>query len=792
MFKDSNVTRLSPWGTVEEADALPAVAFPAFVGSGPLGIGLDAGGLQSLTESLGDHYHCPVLPFHHSQADLYVLHEGMVSSHLWDDEMLYTGAQPEAEHARREAQRNYLPLGWLDQSFEFDTQAMPPGQTTPAAAQVTLDGSQLRREARAWRREWSLREALVTTSFDLGSYRRFRVEYTAFAPHGGESLYLRFHRSALASAAGACQWTLRVPLRTRHGLGLFDPTDDVRAGTRTVLAFTGPGARHAPVERYAVLYGVAADGAACVVEPGGLAVTVRGPLAQEQSAWIRLDFHRCTGPALGTAAAQATALETELAAFTRTTWDGALARHRADFAAFWARTGEIEVSSPEFHDTKRAFLLHMSSYLSRCGNDYGLGGNVQYLLMHQNGWRACAFHDQHYILDGLLRINLWAEAEAHLHWMHRIMRSRGRPFPWMVTYDGFSPVPPELDRAPMSDANRALLAIRMYEYAGRQRERLLRDHVYPIVRAVAEHAVSDWFYRDGDHVLFRPVECDVMHDEARISEPGTLAVFLAVLRKAVAYSARLNVDGPRRAAWQAVVDGAAFERGADGLYRAWNGAPAEAAPSTWFLGAAYIAEYLPWLDAAALRATRDRFERRTPCNFVWLNSIAAATEIRLGRPDRAEQFMAASVDEGVHGPGYFEECVPNGISSLPPFATAHGSFLTAACEQVVLSDLWQPRVAVGLGLPSRLRQRTLHFRNLRARGGLLVSGTLAPREAVLELHQDGEPQELEMQIRLPAAVGPQPGLSRDGVPLPFTFGGETLSAVLPLAAGERTRLVLAD
>jgi hypothetical protein len=281
-----------------------------------------------------------------------------------------------------------------------------------------------------------------------------------------------------------------------------------------------------------------------------------------------------------------------------------------------------------------------------------------------------------------------------------------------------------------------------------------------------------------------------MHETPRVSEAGTLTLFLAVLRKAVEYSARLQVDGPRRAAWQRVLERVRLEPAADGFYRAWQGAPPDQAPSPWFLGSPYIGEALPWLDAEALRRCRDRFEARTSINFVWLNCIAACSELRLGRPDRAEQFLADSVENGVHGPGYFEECVPNGLSSLPPFATAHGAYLTACCEQIVRSDFWQPRVTVGYGVPSRLRLRTLRFRNLRARGGLLLSGCLAPRDVLLDLRQDGDAQEFELDLRLPAAAGTRFELTRDGIPCPWEHLGEGLRVRLALGRDGQTRLHL--
>ena len=786
MFKDSSVTKLDAWSTTEEADAIPALCYPAFVGTGKLGVGLDAAGLQSLPDVLGEHYNSPVKPFHITQADLYVLREGMISAHLWDDEILYTGCKPPAEHARRESQRNFMPLGYLTHTFEYDGEGMNGLDWIPQ--RVRIEGGDVRRHACYWRRDWDLRSGVVRTSYDLGMRQRFRVAMEAFAPHGGESVYLKLTRGAMAGGSGACAWSVSLQLATRHGIALFDQPGAVQPGRRTILARIDRASAHTPAEPYAVVYGAAAAGMDIVASSDGWTATLRGDLREDQTAWLRLDFRRHAGDEIARAPACRDTLEAELAAFTREAWEQASRKNLADYAAFWAQTADIAVEPADAFETRRRFLLHRSEHLVHCGNDHAMGGTAQFLINHQNGWRACNFHDHHYIMDGAARTNLWREAESHAHWLRQIMHAGGRPFPWMMTYDGFATVPAEIDRAPMSDANRALLAMRVYELAGTGRERLLRETVYPIVRAVAEHGAADWFYEQDGRMLFRAVENDVMHDVARISESGTLMMYVTVLRKAIAYSEQLGIDPQRCAAWRRIVEAVRFDRTPNGCYRAWFGAPDDARGNTFFVNAAYIAEGHEYMDRATFRHTRDFGERVVSCNFPWINSAAVSSEIRLGRPDRAEQFMVDSLENGVHGPGYFEECTPTGLAALPPFATAHGSYLTACCEQVVLPDFWHPRVYIGCGLPSRLRNTRVSFANLRALAGLLVSGTSEPRRLAVDLHHTGDAVELEIVLRVPCAVGVHFEALRDGQPVEHVFAGDTVTVRQPLVTGQRANL----
>lgn len=781
MFKDSHVTRLDAWSVVEEADAMPAVAFPAFVGTGKLGIALDAAGLQSLPNRLGEYYHSPAKPWHVTQSDTYVLREGMISAHLWEDEARHTGVSLDAPELTEHVKRNFLPMGFLEQSLEVDGKCFA--------------GEEIIAQACNWRRDWDLRHATVCTAYSLDHSpaldpaRACRLAVEVFAPHGGETVYVKLTRGAGRAVDAEMSWQVSLSLQTRHGLPLFDQPGAVTVGAQTLLATIDGASQFCPAEPYAVVYGVAADGAEVALSTTGWQVTLRGRQGEAQTAWLRLDFRRFAGEELPAASGCRDGLEATLRAFTRAEYTDALQAHRAEYAAFWARTADIEVEQPDAFEVRRRFMLHMSEYLLRTGNDHTLGGTVQFLFVHQNGWQACNFHDHHYIIDGIARVNLWEEAEGHARWMKRVMNPTGRPFPWMMTYDGFATIPPARDRAPMSDANRALLAMRLYELAGVGREALLRDTIYPILRTVADHGVAEWFYEEDGQMRFRAVENDVMAETPRVSEAGTIVMYLTVLRKAIAYSERLGVDADRRAGWQRVVDRTRLDV-VEGRYRAWLDAPATQGASVWFENAYGLTEAQEYLDDATYRRTRDFGQRVVICNYPWLNASAACSEMRLGRPDRAEQFLVDSLQHRIHGPGYFEECAPIGQYALPPFATAHGAHLAASCEQIVLPDFWRARVLIGASMPSKLRASHLRFSSLRTLGGMLISGSSDPKQLTVEIHHTGDPLEVDIQLRLPCEAGLYFQVLRDGQPVDHTFAGDNVTVHLSLTTGEQTTLAV--
>ena len=116
MFKDSNVTSITPWTVIEESEAMPWVNYPALIGTGLVGVGLDAAGLQSLPDTLTTYFKCDAAPFHNTQCDLYVLHEGMISEHLWQSEVKHTGRDLKEGEYCYGLKRNLMPLGYITQS----------------------------------------------------------------------------------------------------------------------------------------------------------------------------------------------------------------------------------------------------------------------------------------------------------------------------------------------------------------------------------------------------------------------------------------------------------------------------------------------------------------------------------------------------------------------------------------------------------------------------------------------------------------------------------------------------
>lgn len=777
-FTDSYVTNLTPWEVTESSASMPDANFPAFVGSGTLGVAVDAAGLQSLSDKLSSKYHLYASPFQITQSDLYVLHEGLISEHLYQDEIALTGKDvPPGEFCYGQ-HRNFMPLGYLQQEFRI--------------GEKVYKNDDVIQVARNWKRVWNLKQGVVKNSFTIGWNLAFETEM--FSPNGGETVFIKLVRPANRwkgrdkGKDTKVSWKISIPFQTRHGLPLYDENDAIKSGRYTVLANISKTSRYKPSEDYTILYGAGASGMEVTVSEKGItAVSHETSIDEQQICFLKLDFRRFANKTPEVVKLQQASLEVDCRNFTGEVYQKTMEAHLLDFEKFWSNTASVSVESPDEMEVKRQFLMHMSEYLFRCGNNFSYGGTLQYLMFHQNGWGASNFHDMQYIVHGMALANMWQQAEENLRWMHGVMRPEGRAFPWMMTYDGSPTVTPERDRAPMSDANRAMLAARIYEMAGKDRDSLLTKYVYPIVKRVANLGINDWFYEHKGRLLFKGIETDVMGDNAVLNDAANVTAYVTLIKKAIEYSKYLNVDPKQRQIWIEKLNKVYLDT-LDGRYKPNLNATAANRGDLWLSNIFYTAEAGNFLDENVFKCTRDIGQQVVDINIPWIGFAAASTEIRLNRPDRAEQFFADILRNRVYGPGYFEEVAPVGRAGLPPYASAHGSHLVASCEQVVLSDFWKHRVSICTGMSARLRMNNVSFSNLRARDGLIVSGNSTPRSLSVNLHHTGDSVEMALVLKIPCGVGQFFKVLVDGKEADYTFHGESIEMKVKLEFNQKMEI----
>jgi len=146
LLRQSAVSSLTRDTIVEESDRMPTDIFPALIGSGEIGIGLDATGLQGLNARTRQYRDTYSLMYDRTatQDDLYIRRDAAVSQHEFVNKPLWNPAT------------NFLlmPCGWLDYSLTIDGQK--------------IDTRLIASEAKSWRRQFSPLTGIVHTIFRLG------------------------------------------------------------------------------------------------------------------------------------------------------------------------------------------------------------------------------------------------------------------------------------------------------------------------------------------------------------------------------------------------------------------------------------------------------------------------------------------------------------------------------------------------------------------------------------------------------------------------------------------------
>ena len=733
-FPDSRVTAYDRWTIRESAEGLPDNILPAFVGSGRLGAGLDASGLQNLDCRVADGPRYTGLDWQHKD-DLYVFHEGMIADHI--------------------TRGNLMPLGRLLYTLEVDGELVDE-----------------RHSAVVWTREVDLRRACVRTTLSLREGVAIRID--AFAPHGEGRLLACIE---VRSTDGRPHFVRLAPelaltLRARNGGGaILDRVLGLGSSSGAAwlsgsVASSGPRRSH---EDYRVRCSLAVSAPArAFASPEGL----RGEVA-----WRLLRRPRRLAVEWRFEAPHAAAQTERPVSLTMERFRAAKREHEADWRRFHERSADIRVGDP-----LREMLFRNSLYVMRSGSTFASGVPLQFLLFHPENWYGCTFWDLVFAADALVRCGHADQAVRAARWLQKVMSPVGRPFHWLTRYDGSSAMPAgQVDSGYMVNASHAMTAIRAYEAAGDRA--LLREVVYPIVRTVAEYAVADRMVREGDRWIGAGAGLDA-NTPLEVNDTYSATWFGVILRKAAEYARALGVDNARREEWQSVARGLWLERGPDGYHQSRS----TPRPGGWVSMLLYPTEALPLLDVQVFRRNRARqsflfdYHVFQPWCYFW----HAVSDLRLGSEHR--QLAQDHIEEGiraVYGPGYFSEILPAGVSveGLPPYLSAHSSYLAATAEQLVGGDVWSDVVRVFEQAPDAWLRRPLRFAGLCTPRGVEVSGHWQPgHEVACMLRGRGR---VLLRLRAPQAGAV---LTVGGRPTPVSWDGAIACLEMRLDASRWTEV----
>ncbi|MHB1001332.1 MAG: hypothetical protein ACYC27_18985 [Armatimonadota bacterium] len=743
IFEDSLVSDFTPWNITEKNSRIPRYILPAYIGSALLGVGLDGSGMQMLDCPLGRSKRYRQGEFSHTD-DMYILGEGFVSSHI----------EP----------NNLMPLGYLLYSISID------GNEVKSPEELVARSTD-------WQRDIDIRNAMVTTSYTLDD--KVRISITAFAPMNSNMVMWKADFKSTDNYPHSVSFAPEIRLTVRNdrigthkGKRLYQrfPVMETTERYAYLQGELDKDSVFAPQGDYRTGYLVCSDSASdyftysdkigfsnqidvkptaeIIFETSVIKLSTED--SEPDSEGFKQRAEEFQKKVVLVREKSSGVDDSEYRNWIRSSFSKSLSAHEADWDRYFNSVGEISVNNP-----KRELLFNNSLYLFRIGGTYNNGLPICYLLHHPWCWHAATFWDLNFSADGLLHANDLDAVKKAAGWLNKVKKADGRTYPWIMFYNGVSSMQADWnDTGYHVNAAHAMTAIRLYETT--KDESLLKDICYPIIRSVSMYAAKQRFIKDGDKYIGAGAAGDINGPEM-LNDTFSTAWFGVILRKGIEYARLLGQDETESAAWQNIIDHLYLEKD-DKYYHCFKGA---GGPGGWMSLFLYPTETSPFLDMDLYRKTRaaqsfinDYYSSKN--SQPWVYFWQASSDLRMGG---RKDIVDGLIDQGmryVYGPGYFAEITPdsNGIVGLPPIQTAHGAYLTAIAEQLILSSVWDNSIRIFTEMPDRMISEDVTFKRLRTSNGVLVDASYSPDKVILSLDGEGT---YRLSVAMPKNVS-NPGL----------------------------------
>lgn len=732
LFRQSAVSAVTHDTVVESAGRLPTGIYPAMIGSGEIGLGLDATGLQGLnTRTRQFRDTCSLMYDRTStQDDLYIRRDAAVSKHEVHNEPLWNPAT------------NFvlLPCGWLDYTLSLDGQF--------------YDSARLAAEATAWQRTFSPRTGIVETRFRLGEVQV--VWQAGIAPGRVEADFL-CAVAALDGKSHRLELTIRCHLTTRAGKPLA--TGGLETDCSSAFVFRAWNASSATstaplLDPIRITWALAGHGpAVCSAAPEQLAIRFVSTGASLSHACRLITGSDRNGTATREFAAA------RAAAFRAQPPPAALAEIAGEWRGYFERGAEVRLGDP-----MKEFLFLQSQYHLRAGAGWHNG--VPMSTLWTQAITPANYWDSFFAADGMLRCGHFDEVRQLCRWLLRTAAPSGRPHYWMTYHNG---VPVETN----DQAYQVVLAfsgifIRLCEASGDSGD--LKELAYPYLRRVAEYAFQDVLVQDSAGWRLRGAVAHDVDTAAQVAEeqPGMLLWVAVCIAKCAEYAAKVGADDAlvRRC------------REVDAWFRAH---PINLTnPGMWDLWLPMLTCAEPLADFESWWRTAERVLAATPTSFFtfpWGNFATAISLSQTGHPDLAFAVQNEGL-QSISGQGCIDEiCYEAHGGGWAPFPTATGPWLSSVLIALAHGSLWNDEVLVAVHLPRRLACQSIEWRGATTFNGARVSGSYDPQHLEVTIEST---RARPVRLRLPFRIAGEPvEVRRDGQTVAAREEGETVLVDLP-------------
>lgn len=726
-FKDSCVTEFTPFSVTEESTRVPENNFPVYIGSGNTVMSVDSSGLQSLNH--GVQHAFGSMPH---AGDMYIVSHGMISDHI--DPM------------------NVLPYGYFTWDMDLEGIRVTPECLVETASNFT--------------RKLFLDQGRVVTRLLIESAAT--VKFDLCMPFAENCLIIKVNvkgydfENKPISPARTGRMSIRLHLLSREGKKLYDQAS---------------------------------------LSNSALAVSVRGledyQYTIKADADTQVDFCFADGVFSADFAIEAGNIEKEYTVLYD--FDGKWSI--ADVPMLYQQNLALrqeeyrQLASLEGLDPKEEFLYHNSQYLLMSGFDFRKGLPIGMPFYFPWCWKASTFWDSHFVMDGLMRIGGRKQADAFLKFLFNAMKPEGKPFSWMFNYKAVSTVDDEHDIAPLVLCAHSMTAIKHYEYFRDQK--MLSEIIYPIVERVSQYAAAHLYTKEDEKwILSVPVSNDVVEDQAQeVNQTFTTLWFLVIFQKTLEFQKLLGIE--QDPLLQDIVNNHKIEQDDREYYHCKGQTAAQSTGASWIPFLCYPTEAMPFIHMELFDKTREKYSfeklywERQGSYQPWTEFMQANSDFRRGASEEGFRLRQLGMSH-VFGTGFFSEIGPRQQTvGLPPYISAHGTFLSSLVYQFIRTSIWKNTIEIFADIPKYYANRRLKLTGIICCGARISEAEITSVQTRIIMEPAEIPEKLQLCIKVPfAVVSEQIQVKINGCNVPFTYNQEKNAVLLEITFTEKTEMTI--
>ncbi len=663
IFKDSCVKKITPFSLHEESTAINDCIFPAYVGTSKIILGIDASGLQNLSNNRLQRAYGSV----EATGDTYVVTHGRMGDHL--------------------SERNALPFGYFTWKIKYDNG-------------LEIDPSTQKDELSCWSRDLFIDEGRVSTNMVVNYFSN--ITFEVIAPIYTNCILICLKHKPFdykilnyvpEKEPKSATVEIALNMVSRQGKKLYDSVQ--LNGDIIELKVNG----YETYENKIRLTGT--NNAEVKLEGDCFKIIYNLPMDSSDELKILYDFEG----------------EKSVKEYNSLIEENIIYRKQ-----FFDKIAKIEGIN-----VKETFLYNNSHYLCMSGFDYTKGLPIGLPYMLPKWWRCSTFWDSHFVMDGLMRSGVKKEADEFVVYLHKSMNKTGKPFPWMFAYDAKPTVDASLDNAPIVMCAHAMTAIKHYMYFQDEdmlRKHILPivERVSQFASTVLFSKEED-----GKYILSIPVTGDVVEDSPKVVNATVTAVwFLSVFKLCLELQKISNkeecfllkdiVENYKLEKNDKIyLDFRGHNPEESGSWVSILMYPTEGLP---FLDKELFDKTCEKYSFA------ESYMKYQACYQPWTEFKQANSDFRRGAIEDAYRMRLTGL-EHCFGTGLFCEIgAKQQIVGIAPYISAHGTYLTSFLYQFVSTNIWTGEIGVFDCLPKAYEDCEISVCNVVCSGGKSVTASL--------------------------------------------------------------------